>query len=411
MDPIQNMSIAEIIAELEQRLAADVDAMTPEDATDHDERISALTEELGRRNEAAEARAARAASARSAIEAGNASRIETAPFSRAAGGMQFSGSITDTTDYSRYERSAYFKDLAQRSGIVLADGEMTTQERAAFAHLTSNTGSVVPTETQNEIISLIDSSAVLFGDVHRDNFAHVYEIPRHTGITKGDAQQTAEGAAPSDDEQNAYDTITISGDEIKKTVKMSRKMQVQSVSAFEAYVINETAARLSYIAEGKIIATLDDAEVGMLAANKIAITGTSAKLTKAKLVEAMGRLKTFNNPAPKGAIVYANGTTIWNSIAMVEDANNHSFFIQSELTSDPSVQGRIFGKIVKQDDAIADNVLLIGYPDLFRSNLFDGIDIRPYIEGGTQLRCWDGYMLYGGALAVPNAFAKITIGA
>ena len=368
--------------------------------------MAELTAELNQRTANASNVQERTAAARAAIESGQATPIESAPLNRTAGGLNFNGSIQDTTDYSRYERSAYFKDLAQRSGIVLADGEMNQLERAAFTHLTTNTDSVVPTELQNEIISMIDSSAVLFGDVHRDNFAHVYEVIRHKAITKGDAAKTDEGKAPADDEKNEFDTITINGDEIKKTVKMSRKMQVQSVASFESYITGEISARLASVAEGMIISTLDDATLGMAAANK----ATGANLTKAALVKMLGGLKTYNNPAPKGAIVYANGDTIWNHIAMIEDANKRSYFIQSELSDDPTIQGRIFGKTVKQDDALADGVVLVGYPDLFRSNIFDGIDIRPYIENGTQQRCWDGYLLYGGVLAIPTAFAKFTIG-
>lgn len=397
---VKTMTSAEIVNELEERLAADLEGMSPEDANAHDERVAALTDELNERNAAAAKRDEQAAAARNAIEQGNATRISSVKLTRSR--------IEDVTDYSKYERTAYFKDLAQRSGLVIPNMEMNQQERTAFTHLTSNTGSVVPTETQNQIISLIDSSAVLFGDVHRDQFAHVYEIPRHAAIAAGDAAATNEGAAPANDEQNTFNTITINGDEIKKTVKMSRKMQVQSIDAFEAYIVNETAARLAAAAEAKIITTLNDTTLGMAAANKISVTGT---LTKNKLAEALGKIKTFNNPAPKGCIVYANGTTIWNVIAMIEDTQKRSYFIQSEMASDPTIQGRIFGKVVKQDDALTDNVILIGYPDLFKSNLFDGIDVRPYIEGGTQLRCWDGYMLFGGALAVPTAFAKVTVSA
>lgn len=409
MDEITNMTVAQIIAELEQRMAADEQAMTPDEAQAHAERMDALTAELEQRNQQAEQRTARIEAARSAIESGNANRVDAVPLnSRTAGGMQFNGQIEDVTDYGRYERSAYFKNLAARSGLVIPHMEMNQQERAAFTHLTSNSEAVVPTETQNQIISLIDSSAVIFGDAHRDNFSHVYEIPRHKQIVKGDAAKTDEGAAPADEEQNDFDTISLTGEEIKKTVKMSRKMQVQSIDAFEAYIINETAARLAHAAELRDIAVLDDAELGMAAANKIAVTGS---LTKAKLAEAMGKLKTFNNPAPKGAIVYANSTTIWNTIAMVEDNQKRSYFVQSEQTDDPTIQGRIFGKTVKQDDALADNVILIGYTDLLMTNIFDGISIDPYIERGTQKRCWDGYLLYDGALAVPQAFVKITIGA
>lgn len=399
------MTLEELIAQLQ----ALIDQAEGGELTDEEsERMAQLTDELNQRMAANDAMNQRMAEARAAIESGNATRVEATPISR---GMQFNGSIEETTDYSRYERTAYFKDLAQRSGLVFADGEMTREERAAFTHLTSNTGAVVPTEVQNEIISLIDSSAVLFGDVHRDNFQHIYEIPRHAAIAAGDAAATTEGAAPANEEQNTFNTITINGDEIKKTFKMSRKMSVTSIAAFESYIINEMAARLAYAAEGKIIDTLSDATYGMAAANKITITGANAKLTKAKLVEALGKLKTFNNPASKGAIVYANGTTIWNQIAMVEDANDRSYFIQSEQAEDPTIQGRIFGKVVKQDDALADDAILIGYPDLFRSNIFDGISIDPYVEHGSQKRCWDGYLLYGGALAVPQAFAKITISA
>ena len=397
------MTLEELIAQLQALIdQAENGELTEEES----ERMAELTAELQQRTATNEAMNQRMAEARAAIESGNATQIEAAPLNR---GMQFNGSIVETTDYSRYERSAYFKDLAQRSGLNIADGEMTREERAAFTHLTSNTGAVVPTETQNEIISLIDSSATIFGDVSRDNFQHAYEIPRHTAIAAGDAAATDEGAAPSNDEQNSFDNITINGDEIKKTVKMSRKMSVTSIAAFEAYIIKEVAARLSHAAEGKIITLLSDATYGMASGNKISITGEGAALTKAKLVDAFGKLKTFNNPAPKGAVVYANGTTIWNQIAMVEDANNRSYFIQSEQTDDPTVQGRIFGKLVKQDDAIADNVILIGYPDLFKGNVFDGISIDPYVEHGSQKRCWDGYLLYGGALAVPTSWAKITV--
>ena len=400
---ITSMSVEEIISELQERMAADTGAMTADELTEHDERMAALTSELESRNQAAEQRAERISAARSAIESGSATRVDIAPVAR-------THQIQDTTDYTRYERSAYFKDLAKRSGFDFPGMEMTQQERAAFSHLTTNTSSVVPVETQNEIISLIDSSAVIFGDVYRDNFPYKYEIPRQTGITKGDADQTTEGAAPANDEQDAFNTISIDGDEIKKTVKMSRKMQVQSIAAFETYIVNQTAARIAHAAELKIIGTLDDATYGIANGNCIAITGANAKLTKAKLVEALSKLKTFNNPAPKGAIVYANGDTIWNQIAMVEDANNRSYFIQSEQVDDPTIQGRVFGKLVKQDDAIDDGVIYVGYPDLFMSNLFEGIDITPYVEPGTQCRCWDGYMLYGGALAVPVSWAKITIG-
>ena len=93
---------------------------------------------------------------------------------------------------------------------------------------------------------------------------------------------------------------------------------------------------------------------------------------------------------------------------MVEDANGRSYF-SDEYSDDPTVQGRIFGKLVKQDDSISDGVIKAGFPDLFKGNVFDGPDVTPYVENGTQKRCFDGYVLFEGALAVPNAFSQLTI--
>ena len=54
---------------------------------------------------------------------------------------------------------------------------------------------------------------------------------------------------------------------------------------------------------------------------------------------------------------------------------------------------------------------MIGYPDLFRSNLFDGPTVETVrLTDGSWKNAIDGYMLYDGALAVPQGFAQLTIG-
>ena len=347
------------------------------------------------------------ASARSAIESGTAAVVSNVPLQRSASAA--GGIVRDVTDYDAAYRRAWVKELATRGGIQLGGGnEFTPVERTAFTHLTSNTGSVVPKEIQNQIISLIDNSAVLFGDAARSTLKHQFEIVRHKSITKGDAGTTTEGAAPTDDEQNGFDTISLVGEEIKKTVKMSRKMAVQSMDGFEQYIINEVAARLAVAANAYCHARLGDADLGIATANKIQ-TATAEKLVKADVVKALSLLKTFGNPAPKGSIFYANSNMIWNYLAMIEDANGRSYFV-GEKTDDPTVQGRIFGKLVKQDDSMADGKLKVGFPDLLKGNVFDGIDVQGYVAtDGSQKHCFDGYLLYDCGLVVPEAFVELTI--
>lgn len=398
---------------------------TPEGVSDEQaekdaERMSQLTAEIEKRTAAdaaaRESRAARIAAARSAIDNGTAHQVGSLPLS---GGVSARSAVYDVTDYSAAETRGFLKNLATSAGVRLVEGndlndvERTAltamEQRTAFTVTTGNTSSVVPVELQSEIISLIDNSTALFSDVTRDTIPGQYELVRHKSITKGDAAKTAEGAAPTDEEQNVFDRITLTGDEIKKTVKLSRKMMVQSLDSFRTYTNREVSARCGVAGDKIVLAKLVDSTLGMAAGNKInaAKAGT---LTKADVMKALSLLKTYGNPAAKGVRIYANQSTIWNQIAAIEDATKRSYFID-ERDDDPTVKGRIFGSIVKLEDNLEDGVIMLGYPDLFRSNLFDGPVVEAVtLPDGSWNTAINGYMLYDGGLAVPESFVQLTVG-
>lgn len=414
------MDLQALIDELQALIDSYKDGTEPteEDAS----RMAELTDEINQRRaageQAAQTRAAAVANARAAIDAGRAQRIDSVPLARSANVAGASGAAYDVTDYDQAERRAWVKGLAERSGIQLVGGTALTdaeraaqrhaiEQRAEFTMTTANTDSLVPVTVQNEIISLIDNTAVLFGDISRTSMSGQVEFPRHKSIKKGDAAKTDEGAAPTDIEQNEFDTVPLVGTEIKKTVEMSRKMATQSLSGFENYVITEVSSRLAVACNAFSHEKLGDENYGIATANKIQ-TAAAKSLTKADMVKMLSLLRSYGNAAAKGIVIYANNNTIWNQIAMIEDTTGRSYFV-NEATDDPTVQGRIFGKIVKQDDSIADNVIKAGFPDLFKGNMFDGPDVTPYIQPRTQKRCFDGYVLFDGVLAVPEAFAQLTI--
>lgn len=398
---------------------------TPEGVSDEQaekdaERMSQLTAEIEKRAAAdaaaRESRAARIAAARSAIDNGTAHQVGSLPLS---GGVNARSAVYDVTDYSAAETRGFLKNLATSAGVRLVEGndlndvERTAltamEQRAAFTVTTGNTSSVVPVELQSEIISLIDNSTALFSDVTRDTIPGQYELVRHKAITKGDAAKTTEGAAPADEEQNEFDRITLTGDEIKKTVKLSRKMMVQSLDSFRTYINREVSARCGVAGDKIVLAKLVDGTLGMADANKINVAKTGT-LTKADMMKALSLLKTYGNPAAKGVRIYANQSTIWNQIAAIEDATKRSYFID-ERDEDPTVKGRIFGSIVKLEDNLEDGVIMLGYPDLFRSNLFDGPIVEAVtLPDGSWNTAINGYMLYDGGLAVPESFAQLTIG-
>lgn len=394
--------------------------VSDEQAEKDAERMSQLTAEIEKRTAAdaaaRESRAARIAAARSAIDNGTAHQVGSLPLS---GGVNARSAVYDVTDYSAAETRGFLKNLATSAGVRLVEGndlndvERTAltamEQRAAFTVTTSNTDKVVPVELKNEIISLIDNSTALFSDVTRDTIPGQYELVRHKSITKGDAAKTAEGAAPTDEEQNVFDRITLTGDEIKKTVKLSRKMMVQSLDSFRTYINREVSARCGVAGDKIVLAKLVDSTLGMAAGNKINVD-KAGTLTKADVMKALSLLKTYGNPAAKGVRIYANQSTIWNQIAAIEDATKRSYFID-ERDDDPTVKGRIFGSIVKLEDNLEDGVIMLGYPDLFRSNLFDGPVVEAVtLPDGSWNTAINGYMLYDGGLAVPESFVQLTVG-
>lgn len=398
---------------------------TPEGVSDEQaekdaERMSQLTAEIEKRTAAdaaaRESRAARIAAARSAIDNGTAHQVGSLPLS---GGVNARSAVYDVTNYSAAETRGFLKNLATSAGVRLVEGndlndvERTAltamEQRAAFTVTTGNTSHVVPVELQSEIISLIDNSTALFSDVTRDTIPGQYELVRHKSITKGDAAKTAEGAAPTDEEQNVFDRITLTGDEIKKTVKLSRKMMIQSLDSFRTYINREVSARCGVAGDKIVLAKLVDGTLGMAAGNKINVA-KAGTLTKADVMKALSLLKTYGNPAAKGVRIYANQSTIWNQIAAIEDATKRSYFI-NERDDDPTVKGRIFGSIVKLEDNLEDGVIMLGYPDLFRSNLFDGPVVEAVtLPDGSWNTAINGYMLYDGGLAVPESFVQLTVG-
>lgn len=410
-------TIEELMAEKEQirsklagtdeMSAADVDA-----AEARVKEIDAKVEEVRKSNEAAKAKRAKLIEGLSkADEAGELRTVSAMPANGAQG-----GSIRETTDMSAsgklYER-AWVKDMAKRCGISLFDGgEMTDVEKRAFTATTANTPQVLPTVIQTRIWDLVQGSQAFYADLNIDNARNVYQVVRHTAIAAGDAAMTDENAAATD-EQNTFVTIDITGEEFKKTAAISRKMATQSFQGFEDWLIREVAGREGNALDVFALSRLEDATLGMDATNKALTAKTAGTLVESDLRKMLAMLKTDADgmALSKPRTIYASGTTIWDHIAGIQYADGRPAFVDNAMTSDPLTQGRVYGTIVKQDDHVADGTIICGFPAAVSANLFSGIDVTPFVDPKTQEHSYTAYALFDCGVAVPKAFAKLTIGA
>jgi HK97 family phage major capsid protein len=412
------MDIEKLLAEkdaIRSKLGGE-DEMTAEDLDTAEARIKEIDAKVDELRKSAEAAKERRAKLTADLEA-QYQRGELRTIATMHGnGAEVRGSIHETTDFSvsgEVYKRAWLKDMAKRCGVTLFDGgEMTDAEKRAFTATTANTPQVLPTVIQTHIWDLVQSSQAFYADLNIDNARNVYQLVRHTAIAAGDAAQTDENVAATD-EQNTFTTIDITGEEFKKTAAISRKMATQSFAGFEAWLEREVAGREGNALDVFSLARLDDATLGMDATNKALTAKTAGTLIESDLRKMLAVIKADADgmALTKPRTIYASATTIWDYIAGIQYNDGRPAFIGSTMDSDPLTQGRVYGTIVKQDDHVADGTIICGLPAAMSANLFSGIDVTPFIDPKTQEHSYTAYALFDCGLSVPKAFAKLTIGA
>ena len=293
-------------------------------------------------------------------------------------------------------RSAWLKTMAVRDGVHLL-GELTAEERTTYTHTTANTGAVVPTATMNRIIELVESNYPIYNDASKSAMTQGFQIPRHTEIAAGDAAAVSEGAA-NNDEQDSFDYLPLAGVEIKKHVVISRKMKWQSIDAFEDWIVGHIAERIGVAKETRILAQLVDATYG-IDSNNIA---TGVEATDANIRAKLGLVR-----GTGAKVLYANAYTIWNILAGINDGAGNKAFIPSPQ-ADPVTKGVVYGYTVKEDNNLANKVILAGAPSKILANNFEDLYINRGVEPRTLEEIITGYSLFDAGLENPLAFVKVT---
>lgn len=293
-------------------------------------------------------------------------------------------------------RNAFLKTL---KGI-----ELDQEEREAYVATTGDTtagnhgaGLLVPTEMLNNIWSLIEEQHAILGDITMYRTNTYLSIPVHTAIAQGDATAVSENAA-NDDEINNFLTVTLHGRDYSKTVKISYAMAQMSIEALEAYLTNEIASRLgAAMARDTIAGILTDYYT-----TDNTVVALNSTLAYGDVAAAFGALKNANG----NAVVYGTNKTIYTRLAVLEDTEGHLIF---QPDANAGVQGRLLGAPVKVEDALADDVLLIGYPKNVVGNVVQDIMVETDRDISKHVIIYSGYARYESKLIAPKSFAKITV--
>ena len=287
-------------------------------------------------------------------------------------------------------RNAFFKHLLGQ------DDQMTQLENEAFTHTTTTTSAPLPTTMLNTIWDLVTGQHAIMGDITIYRTGTILEVVKHTEVSQGKAKKVAEATA-NDDEQNTMVKVTLSGNDFSKHVNVSYAEAKMSIDALESYLTNEIASGLGEAMAEDAIQTIRD---GINASNKVS-TAASGEVTYSELANAFGKLKRVGT-----CVAYMTRATLYNRLVAMTDGTGRPIF-------QPSLQagaaGTLLGATIKIEDAVADDVILIGDPRRVTYNMVQDIMVETDKDIKSHVYTYSGYACGQGALIDDLSFAQLTV--
>jgi len=210
---------------------------------------------------------------------------------------------------------------------------------------------------------------------HCRNFNIPTNISVPIGTPSSKAQWHVEGQAV-ESEKVTTASVQFAGYEIIKIFSMSAAVRKMSISAFEAYIIDElTNCVMEAIADALVNGTGSGQGTGILtgitwdASNSFtfAVDGTPEYTDFTKMLAMLKR------GYGAGAKFAMSNATLYNLVYSLVDGNGRPIFITDPKTEEI---GYILGKPVVVDDNIEDDVILLGNFNYMGYNIPQGIMIE-----------------------------------
>jgi len=295
-------------------------------------------------------------------------------------------------------RSGFLKTMLGRQS------EMTQEERDAISYVATTTdstygaGLLVNKTLMDKIWERVKETHSIVADIDMLSFPGIIDIPIHTQIVQGDATTVAENAQ-NDDEVNQFITITLNGQDISKHLWISYAMQKMSIDAFEPYLAKEIATRIGdKVATMIVNQILTDYDSTNNSMNSTAVKAASYK--------DMAELFAMPTLGEGRFVVYGKRATIYKYLVGMVDTTGRPIFQPNAQTGAENI---LIDAPVKEEDAVPDNVLLVGYPQTVVGNMIQDIMIESDRDIVKHKIVYSGYARFGCRLVQPKAFAKYTV--
>ena len=295
----------------------------------------------------------------------------------------------NSTEY----RSAWLKNIR---GM-----ELNEIEKRALTTVAGSAGAVVPTTTVNKIIEKVKEFCPIINKIELLHVKGVVTIPAEG--TTADAKKHAEGAAITADADTLLN-VTLSGYEITKLVTISKSVETMSIDAFEAWLVNKIARKVSDQIDNLVFNGSGTGEAQGInkitwnETNSVTVAKTAA-LTETNVTGVVALMKAgyFEN-----AEWYMSSTTFFADFHPLMNNSKNNVVTETNGTY------RIMGKPVNFDERITLHEAILG--DVFRGyigNMPEDVNVTSQFVVRENAYDFLGCAIFDGKVQAVEAFVKV----
>lgn len=327
-------------------------------------------------------------------------------------------SIVDQTEKNQEELNVDSNVYREAFFNKLMGNEVTNEQERAFMNVNpklqnaltgESTPIVVPTTTSSKIWRKVGELYPFYQDCFKMSVRGNFELIKEK--TSSDAKWYDE-ATPTEDGNEELEKYQLTGCELARSIDVSWKLKKMSMDDFENYIIEKMAkkmgAALGYASvqgKGKPSASEHKPEpLGV--ATALQQTGNEDRVVEYTTTPTYSNLTTLFSKVKSAykKTAYATNDFIWNVLANIKDKNDRPYFVPDATSGGV---GRLFGAVVKEDDSVPADMLLLGDASAYTMNFNEDITLDTEENKKKRTTSYLGYAIADGAPEDLDAFALL----
>lgn len=333
--------------------------------------------------------------------------------------MTGAGNIVDQTEEKNQEELNVDSNVYREAFFnKLMGNEVTNEQERAFMNVNpklqnaltgESTPIVVPTTTSSKIWRKVGELYPFYQDCFKMSVRGNFELVKEKASS--DAKWYDE-ATPTDDGNEELEKYQLTGCELARSIDVSWKLKKMSMDDFENYIIEKMAkkmgAALGYASvQGKGKPTASEHKPEPLGvATALQQTGNEGRVVEYTTNPTYSNLTTLFSKVKSAykKTAYATNDFIWNVLANIKDKNDRPYFVPDATSGGV---GRLFGAVVKEDDSVPADMLLLGDASAYTMNFNEDITLDTEENKKKRTTSYLGYAIADGAPEDLDAFALL----